>query len=236
MVPPFFPLSTFALLLLSLAGTAFSQDANSPCPGVGVDTQYTDGNGVSYDVWCGYDANSGANNQANTASFEACMQLCDSSTYPQCVHVTWANGACYLKNSYSGMSATGGRAGVHSAAKCSVAGTPPYPAPVARAVNASSGCGKLLPSGLTPGGQTMTYDFTASDGTPRSYRINVPASYDVNKAAPLIFAFHGKGDGPANIEGSSQYSQAIYNPYGIAVYPYGVNVSINRIPVVSCNI
>lgn len=220
--------ATLAPSLLSLSQLVSSQTSGSPCPGL-VNGQYTDGAGVPYTVYCGYDTNTGAYASPIAASFDACMQTCDSAAYPACVSVTFAGGTCYLKNDYTGFKTSTSM--VYSAVKCSTAGLVPYPPPTANYVNASSGCGRSIPAGSALG-ITRTYNYTSPDGRNRTYAINLPSTYDVNKAAPLIFAFHGKGEDATSIESRTGYSTAKWNPYGIAVYPTGLFGVSGMIPLI----
>lgn len=221
MAPSFVSFSAFALTLLSLPRSVFSAVDPTPCPGL-YNNPYTDSNNLTYIVFCNNDGNTGAaNTVTGINSFAACMALCDGGSYPSCVSVSWSNGACYLKNDYTGVKTA---ANVHTAVLCSAGGAPPYPAPVANYVNASSGCGTALPSGLTAGGGSVSFNFLSPDGRTRNYLINVPSTYDVNKAAPLILTFHGKGESGSAMEMESGYSLAKWNPYGISIYPNGVNV------------
>jgi len=68
---------------------------------------------------------------------------------------------------------------------------------------------------------TVTYPFQAMN---RTYNIHIPASYNVNNAAPLIMAFHGRTETASTIEQYSGFSSESWNPFGIVVYPQGVSV------------
>jgi len=127
--------------------------------------------------------------------------------------------ACYLKTGFRSNSTS---SGVYTAVK--YIAPPPYPAPQINYANASIGCGVPLPAGQTAGGAStrMTFEYT---GISRSYMIHIPATYNVNAAAPLILVFHGRGSSGASIESISQLSSPQWNPYGIVIYPDGVNVS-----------
>ncbi|GAQ05603.1 feruloyl esterase B [Aspergillus lentulus] len=87
---------------------------------------------------------------------------------------------------------------------------------------ASAGCGKPLPEHQGTGGSYPT-DFTASDGTLRSYIIHIPSNYDENRAIPLIFSFHGRSKTAESQEQLSQFSNEAWNPDAIAVYPQGLD-------------
>lgn len=93
--------------------------------------------------------------------------------------------------------------------------------------NGSSGCGKSLPAAQSPpGGASHQTHFKQSDGTARTYLIHIPSNYDVNKATPLIFSFHGRTKNSSEQEELSQFSNEKWNPDAIAVYPQGIDVSI----------
>lgn len=93
----------------------------------------------------------------------------------------------------------------------------------------SAGCGKSLPKHQGAGGSYPT-DFTTSDGTQRSYIIHIPSNYDVNRAIPLIFFFHGRTKTAESQEQLSQFSNEAWNPGAIAVYPQGLDVSVSNSP------
>ncbi|KND91590.1 Feruloyl esterase B [Tolypocladium ophioglossoides CBS 100239] len=70
-------------------------------------------------------------------------------------------------------------------------------------------------------GQTREFSFESSGGT-RSYRIHLPSSYAVNKALPLLIAYHGSGNNPTKFETETRFSDESVNPDTITVYPAGV--------------
>ena len=99
----------------------------------------------------------------------------------------------------------------------------------------SCGCGKPLPAAQSPpGGVSHQTHFAQSDGTARTYLIHVPSNYDVNKAVPLIFSFHGRTKNSSEQEVLSQFSNEEWNPDGIAVYPQGIDVSLDFIATLRC--
>jgi poly(3-hydroxybutyrate) depolymerase len=63
---------------------------------------------------------------------------------------------------------------------------------------------------------------TPSDGIPRTYLVHIPQYYDINKASPIIFAYHGNGGDPKGIESQTRFNDASINPFAIAVYVQGV--------------
>ncbi|CAD0038021.1 unnamed protein product [Aureobasidium pullulans] len=95
-----------------------------------------------------------------------------------------------------------------------------YPVPSRNDIYAGRGCGASLPAGVQAGGRTTQLSIN-SGGLSRSFSIHVPSSYDINSAAPLIMAFHGRSETPVNIERYSDLSSEVWNPYGIVVYPLG---------------
>ncbi|THU90111.1 alpha/beta-hydrolase [Dendrothele bispora CBS 962.96] len=88
--------------------------------------------------------------------------------------------------------------------------------------SASSGCGKRLPSGVTPGGSSSNLTIT-SKGLERNYLIHLPDNYDVNKPTSMVFSFHGRISTSAEQEELSQLSNPDFNPNAIAVYPNGID-------------
>ena len=218
-------LLSLVLLPLSFSSVAFAAGTFAPeCPTY--DGQfYTDPNGVKYTILCGADTTTGSyQTNGNVATMDACLSACDAafSSSPSCQSVTFdpTGQNCYLKSGYSAKTTN---ANLASAVR--YIPPPPYPVPQANYVNASAGCGKPLDPSITIGGASTTMTFVSPDGLTRNYSIHVPATYDINKAAPLIMSFHGRGDTPAIHEPQSGYSVAKWNPYGIAVYPLGVAVS-----------
>ncbi|TVY42228.1 Feruloyl esterase B [Lachnellula occidentalis] len=91
----------------------------------------------------------------------------------------------------------------------------------------SSGCkaNAALPQDQTPG-----VAFTQSDGTDRNYLIHIPSTYVSTTPAELIFSFHGHGAKASDQEDISQFSNATFNPNGIAVYPQGKKESWQGAP------
>lgn len=79
-----------------------------------------------------------------------------------------------------------------------------------------------MPEGITPG-KTHVANFT-SGGTQRSYRMHIPSGYNKDKAAPVIFSFHGRSKTAKGQEELSQFSNEEWNPDAIAIYPQGIDV------------
>lgn len=92
----------------------------------------------------------------------------------------------------------------------------------AAATGKTTGCGRPLPEGITPG-KTQEAKFT-SGGRERSYRMHIPSSYDRYKASPVIFSFHGRSKTAKGQEELSQFSNEEWNPNAIAIYPQGIDV------------
>ena len=88
----------------------------------------------------------------------------------------------------------------------------------------SSGCGKSLPSGFSPG-QTTSMEIPAANGQPiRHYKVHVSANYQNNRGHAIVFSFHGHDGGMSEQEDLSQLSQKgllIGGAGIIAVYPEG---------------
>lgn len=183
-------------------------------------TYYTDPNNVTWTIYCGFDTSPGSTGTtANIPSFQACMNLCESTTGCQVVTYT-TGGTCYTKPSFSNVVAN---SNLYSAVR--YIPPPPYPKPQANYVNASTGCGLALPAGMSAGGGIYNQTFLAPDGTLRWYLMNIPSSYNISKAAPLIMAFHGRSSTPTAHIAESNWNYEPWNPYGISVFPNGVNVS-----------
>lgn len=94
----------------------------------------------------------------------------------------------------------------------------------AAATTPSTGCGKTLPAGVVPGGDSTNVTIF-SGGIERSYLIHLPANYSTHTPVPLILSYHGRTKSASEQEELSQFSNASYNPSAIAVYPQGVAVS-----------
>ncbi|EOA84373.1 hypothetical protein ACJQWK_01296 [Exserohilum turcicum] len=98
------------------------------------------------------------------------------------------------------------------------------------ALAASSGCGTTLAPNLRPG--TSTHNVTISSRsvigktTTREYILYLPKGYAASndKAAPLVFAFHGQQQPAWSMEKITQLSDPAFNPDAVVVYPQGMNV------------
>jgi poly(3-hydroxybutyrate) depolymerase len=79
-----------------------------------------------------------------------------------------------------------------------------------------------LPASLTANGASAQFSMTPSDGIPRTYLVHIPKFYDINKASPVIFAFHGNQGLAGDIEKQTRLDDSTLNPYAIAIYVQGV--------------
>ncbi|KAF1936264.1 hypothetical protein EJ02DRAFT_414324 [Clathrospora elynae] len=80
---------------------------------------------------------------------------------------------------------------------------------------ASSGCGKTA---ILPG-------LLSSSGILRSYTYHLPASYDLNKAYPVVLGFHGSSSIGVFFEVDTKLDDARYSGNKIMVYPNGIDGS-----------
>lgn len=107
-------------------------------------------------------------------------------------------------------------------------GTPPLPTADAsedRAVppgpDASLACSPSA-SPYPPGTTEATITVA---GTPRTFRIHVPPSYERNKATPVVMLFHGGGGSAKQLEEDSSKMNPVADREGfLAVYPNGSGV------------
>ncbi|KAK4892764.1 hypothetical protein LTR27_008863 [Elasticomyces elasticus] len=197
--------------------------ANSGAGNIGT---FTDQCGSNYTVYCGFDTQPGASSTLGAASIQACMQLCDNT--PGCVAATFQPSTCYLKNSFTGLTAAaGGLAGL-----VRYAPNPAYPSPVPAAgfVNASTGCGAALPAGMSTMGRSVAFNMSTPDGYTRTYLVKVPQYYSATSASPLILGFPGNGADASSIEQQTGYSGSSLNPYAVVVYVTGVGLGFQSNP------
>ena len=89
----------------------------------------------------------------------------------------------------------------------------------------SNGCSNVpdepSKSGSPSGTFTMTNPVT---GIARQGLLHLPESYSGDAPAPLILAFHGKGQSTSEMERQTQLSTAEFNRDAIVVYPQGLKV------------
>ncbi|KAK4508069.1 hypothetical protein PRZ48_001806 [Zasmidium cellare] len=197
------------------------------CP-AGSNYTVTSACGNTYYIYCGYDTTaSDMANQPTVSSVAACIQQCDSNS--RCQAATYASGICYWKSAYKSLSTTTSNTRV--AIVRYIPPNPNYAVPaLAPGTNTSSGCGTALPAGLVPDGSSVYYSLIAPDGKNRTYKVHIPRYYDINRASPLIFGFHGNGDTASGIESQTGFNDAVLNPYGIAVYVDGWNKGFQSNP------
>jgi len=144
------------------------------------------------------------------------MLKCDA--YPGCRAAVLDGNTCYFKTGFTSL-ITSGQSATKAALVRYVPPNPAYAPPVAAT---GGGCGKALPANITANGPSVYFGMTPSDGFPRTYLVHIPQYYDINKASPIIFAFHGNGDSAEGIEGQTRLNDAGINPFAIAVYVNGV--------------
>jgi hypothetical protein len=88
----------------------------------------------------------------------------------------------------------------------------------------SSGCGKSLPNGFSPG-QTTSVEISATNGQPvRHYKVHLSTNFENNQGHAIVFSFHGRGREMSYQEDLSQLSQEgllINGAEIIAIYPRG---------------
>ena len=88
----------------------------------------------------------------------------------------------------------------------------------------SSGCGKSLPSGFSPG-QTTLMIIPARNGQPvRHYKVHLSKNFQNNRGHAVVFSFHGHNGNMAKQEDLSELSLKglLINGAGIiAIYPQG---------------
>jgi polyhydroxybutyrate depolymerase len=99
----------------------------------------------------------------------------------------------------------------------------PYTGPINRPI-ATTGCGHVSP--VAPGSsvnETIPANPAVSRGSStRTYRVHVPAAYQINRPYPVVLVFHGAGGSAAGIEGSTGFSGLAEQQRFIAVYPQGL--------------
>ncbi|THY03562.1 hypothetical protein D6D03_04286 [Aureobasidium pullulans] len=175
--------------------------------------------GGQWTVYCNADASpSSYGTINNVASFGECMSLCSNdNAQNRCDTVTYTGTTCYLKRGFRNIVRP---SNANSATVFYP--VPAYPAPVTNGLARSSGCGQPLNSQIVAGGASTQFSATGADGYVRTYNVHVPSTYDPNKAAPLIMAFHGRGDSGSAMESNSGLSIERINPYGISVYPTAI--------------
>lgn len=113
----------------------------------------------------------------------------------------------------------GGGDGGSTPVPSSVAAPPPPPASATTTTTAASaGCGSA--PAFTTGPQSLT-----SDGIARSYWVEMPASYDRNKAYPVIIGLHWRGGSADDVRGWSGFYglKDAYSSNAIFIAPQGLD-------------
>lgn len=102
-------------------------------------------------------------------------------------------------------------------------------APVS-ALQKSSGCGKALPQGLTPGGPSKNFTLDSKSRinavTPRTFLSYLPENFSASNdnTAPLILAFHGQSQPNWSMERITNLSAPYFNKDYIVAYPEGIDI------------
>lgn len=86
----------------------------------------------------------------------------------------------------------------------------------------SAGCGRphIFP------GETQEFTIESSGGL-RSYRLHLPSNYDADEPRPLLIAYHGAGNTPADFEAESHLADEALNPGMITAFPAGLGVCLS---------
>jgi hypothetical protein len=208
-------LTTSVSSTASVSSAAVASSTNL-CPSSNF-TNYADTAGNNWQILCGFDTSPGSFGSTSASTFQLCLQACKATT--NCAAVTYIGTACYFKKAFSSLITKS------SANSAFLVNTQNYPVPVSGNSRASLGCGASLPAGVQLGGSSTTFNLTSS-GKVRSFNVHVPTSYKNAKAAPLIIGYHGRSNNQLSVESDSQLSSETWNPYAIAVYPLGLNVSV----------
>jgi polyhydroxybutyrate depolymerase len=85
-------------------------------------------------------------------------------------------------------------------------------------------CNEQMTAGSVTGGKSYK-GVIEFDGINRTYRIHVPVSYDVTKAYPLLFVFHGLGGDGGEMERGTKFNDVSDSKGFMVVYPDGYNSS-----------
>jgi hypothetical protein len=201
----------------SVVSVAAVASSTNLCPSNNF-TTYADTAGNNWQILCGFDTSPGSFGSTSASTFQLCLKACKATT--NCAAVTYIGTACYFKSAFSSLITN------PSANSAFLVNTQNYPVPVSGNSRGSSGCGASLPAGVQLGGASTTFNLTSS-GKVRSFNVHVPTSYKNTKAAPLIVGYHGRSNNQLSVESDSRLSSETWNPYAIAVYPLGLNVSVD---------
>ncbi|KAF2230388.1 carbohydrate esterase family 1 protein [Viridothelium virens] len=94
----------------------------------------------------------------------------------------------------------------------------------------TTGCGKPLPSNLSPSGPSVSQTFTPSSGPQRTYRLYIPTNYNSSNPSPLLISYHGHDSSATAQEALTRFSNPTLNPNHIVIYPNGVSASWQGAP------
>lgn len=88
----------------------------------------------------------------------------------------------------------------------------------------SAGCGKVISSALKKGGtgKSNALTYTTQSGQKRTYLLHIPTKYNRDTPAPLIFSFHGRSNTGSMQESLTKFSNEVWNPDSLVVYPDGI--------------
>lgn len=166
------------------------------------------------------------------------MSLCSNSL--GCVDVSWVpgnKGSCYLKNSLVAQVSNSGVWGARLVANETITTpiTSDFATCAASIFSGSTGCGKAIPSTLTPGSTNSltslnVLSFTLRDGSVRQYYMYLPPKYTIYQPAPVIISFHGNAETGLNQAGRTGFQDTTLNSNTITVYPSGVGGSWQGAP------
>jgi hypothetical protein len=85
-----------------------------------------------------------------------------------------------------------------------------------------------------PGGPSVRFELQFQQGTQgvlkRHIWIHIPKNYKHDEPAPVILAFHGKGQDVLDFEKATDLSNPSVNQEYVVVYPEGLNVSLRTFP------
>jgi hypothetical protein len=207
--------SSAASTFTSSMSTAVPSTSASLCPSSNF-SSFADSAGNHWQILCGFDTSPGSFASESASSLPLCLEAC--RTTANCVAVTYVGTSCYFKSAFVSLTSSS------SASSAFLINAQGYPIPVSDNSKASPGCGTTLPPGVQLGGASTTFQLT-SNGQNRSFNVHVPTSYKTNKASPLIIAYHGRSNTQLSVESDSRLSSETWNPYAIAVYPLGADVS-----------
>lgn len=84
-----------------------------------------------------------------------------------------------------------------------------------------------------PGGPSVHFELQFQNGaqgiSKRHIWIHIPKNYKHDVPAPVILAFHGKGQNVLDFENATNLSNPLVNQDYVVVYPEGLNVSLRTL-------